>query len=94
LGFPVTQQTRPRIFSETIKNIIEFSWQHLHHISRMSIKTIDINKSGELTTKAIVNLLYGEANVLQFKEVEIPSPKTDEVLIKVHAVSINQSIIK
>ncbi len=39
--------------------------------------------------KAIVCTKYGPPDVLQLKEVEIPVPKDDEVLIKVHAASIN-----
>jgi NADPH:quinone reductase-like Zn-dependent oxidoreductase len=39
--------------------------------------------------KAIVYDRYGSADVLKLEEVEKPTPKDDEVLIKVHAVSIN-----
>jgi len=39
--------------------------------------------------KAIVYTKYGGTEVLQLKEVEKPSPNDDQVLIKVHAVSIN-----
>lgn len=39
--------------------------------------------------KAIVYTRYGGIEDLQIQEVEKPSPKADEVLVRVHAVSIN-----
>jgi NADPH:quinone reductase-like Zn-dependent oxidoreductase len=39
--------------------------------------------------KAIVYSKYGSPDVLQFKDVEKPTPKDDEVLIKVYAASVN-----
>lgn len=39
--------------------------------------------------KAIVYKNYGSPDVLQMEEVEKPTPKENQVLIKVHAASIN-----
>jgi NADPH:quinone reductase-like Zn-dependent oxidoreductase len=41
--------------------------------------------------KAIVNDRYGSPDVLRFEEVEKPVPADDELLVKVHAVSVNRS---
>lgn len=39
--------------------------------------------------KAIVQTEYGMPDVLQLREVETPSPGDNEVLVRVHAASVN-----
>jgi NADPH:quinone reductase-like Zn-dependent oxidoreductase len=39
--------------------------------------------------KAIVHHKYGSADVLQLEEIDKPSPADDEVLVRVHAASLN-----
>ena len=41
--------------------------------------------------KAVVYTRYGPPDVLRFTDVETPSPRDHEVLVKVHAVSLNAS---
>jgi NADPH:quinone reductase-like Zn-dependent oxidoreductase len=41
--------------------------------------------------KAIVQTKYGPPDVMQFKEIGKPTPNEDEVLVKIHAASINYS---
>jgi NADPH:quinone reductase-like Zn-dependent oxidoreductase len=44
---------------------------------------------GAETMKAIVYRCYGSPDVLEFEDIEKPTPADDEVLVKVHSASVN-----
>lgn len=44
------------------------------------------------TMKAVVLRAFGSADVLRLEDVPRPTPRPDEVLVRVHAVSVNRSL--
>jgi NADPH:quinone reductase-like Zn-dependent oxidoreductase len=53
------------------------------------LKMTESKQSRRKLMKAIVYHKYGSPDVLQMEEVEKPTPKENQVLIKVHAASVN-----
>jgi len=41
--------------------------------------------------QAVVNTRYGSPDVLEIKEIPRPEPKSDEVLVRVHATTVNRT---
>ena len=50
---------------------------------------IEVRKGREIQMRAIIHPKYGSPDVLQIAVVEKPTPKDDEVLIKIYAASVN-----
>ena len=42
--------------------------------------------------KAVTMRQFGDVDVLRMEQLPVPSPAADEVLIKVHSVSVNQTL--
>lgn len=55
----------------------------------MTTKPTTMINAGRRTMKAVVRERYGTPEMLRFKELDIPIPKDDEVLIRIHAAAIN-----
>ena len=45
--------------------------------------------AGAIPMKGVVHVCYGSPDVLRYADVPKPAPKDDEVLVKVHAASVN-----
>jgi NADPH:quinone reductase-like Zn-dependent oxidoreductase len=48
--------------------------------------------AGVRTMKAIVQDVYGEADVLRFADIGRPEPGDDEVLLRVHAAGVDRGV--
>src|SRR5579859_2626868 len=56
---------------------------------KTTLKMTAAKQLGGILMKAMVNTQYGSPDVLKIQDVAKPTPQNNEVLIKIHAVSIN-----
>src|ERR1043166_3551357 len=59
-------------------------------VFRMRLRlSLAIDKTYAVSMKAIVHERYGRPDVLELREVDVPVPEDDQVLVRVQASSVN-----
>lgn len=66
-------------------------WPVCNIYSQLSISNIHPVNPSDASMKAVVYTKYGTPEVLQIKDIDIPNPKDNEILLRVYAATVNRT---